>query len=194
MLPPDNEIVESLKADQIPVFEQLFRHYYQPLCRFAATILYRHDDGEEVVQEVMVKLWEGRKNLQINQSLKSYLYRMVHNNCITVVRKVKVRTMHAEHVKAYGERHADDASVPIQKSELEQMIAKAIDTLPEQCRLVFKLSRFEQMKYAEIASHLDISVKTVENHMGKALRMLRESLKDYLIMLVATISLLFPIY
>lgn len=191
MLPPDNEIVESLKADDAGAFEQLFKHYYQPLCRFAVTILHNQDDAEEVVQEVMVKLWEGRNNLQINLSLKSYLYRMVHNSCITDIRKEKVRNMHAVHVKNHGEVLSDDASASIRKNELERMIAGAIEQLPEQCRLVFKLSRFEQMKYSEIAQHLDISVKTVENHMGKALRMLRESLKDYLILLTVYVCLLF---
>ncbi len=191
MLSPDNEIVELLKADDTGAFERLFKHYYQPLCRYAVTMLHKQDDAEEVVQEVMVKLWEGRKNLQISLSLKSFLYRMVHNSCITDIRKGKVRNMHAVHVKTHGEVLSDDASAPLQKSELERMIAGAIDELPEQCRLVFKLSRFEQMKYAEIAQHLNISVKTVENHMGKALRMLRESLKDYLILIFVLMPCMF---
>lgn len=191
VLPPDNEIVESLQADDAGVFEQLFRHHYQPLCRFAVSILRDQDEAEEVVQDVMVKLWEGRSHLQINLSLKSYLYRMVHNACISGIRKEKVRHLHAAHVKSQEEMFHNDASAPIEKTELERMISGAIEQLPEQCRLVFKLSRFEQMKYSEIAQHLDISVKTVENHMGKALRMLRESLKDYLILLTVYFSLLY---
>ncbi len=184
----DAEIVAALQQSDERVFEQLFRFYYQRLCSYATGLLNDKDEAEETVQQVFVNVWEKRFSMEINVSLKSYLYRAVHNASINAISRQNVRTMYAGEQLHHAEQVYEHTSQSVIKNELEKNIHKAINTLPEQCRMVFKLSRFEEMKYAEIAEHLGISIKTVENHMGKALKLLREQLKDYL----AAIVILFP--
>ncbi|MCX6182978.1 MAG: RNA polymerase sigma-70 factor [Bacteroidetes bacterium] len=162
------------------VFEQAFKTYYSPLCNYACSILKDMDEAEEVVQNLFYSIWNKRESLQITDSLKSYLYRATHNDCLNKLKHGKVRAMHAEEIKMTTGFHSDDASKDLQGKELAAQINTAIEALPEQCGIVFKLSRFEELKYSEIAAQLNISIKTVENHMGKALKLLRDSLKEYL--------------
>jgi RNA polymerase sigma-70 factor, ECF subfamily len=164
----DQDIITALRKGDKQVFEMIFRHYYQRLCNYAGTILNDMDEAEECVQQVFLTVWEKRESNAISTSVKSYLYRAVYNSSLNRIKHEKVKQLYAQTEKA------------LEQSELQQEIQKAIALLPEQCRMVFKLSRFEDMKYSEIATHLNISVKTVENHMGKALKLMREQLKDYL--------------
>lgn len=162
------------------VFEQVFKSYYQLLCNYACATVKDMDEAEEIVQNTFYNIWNKREGLEVRTSLKSYLYRSVHNDCLNKIKHAKVKQMYAVDYKATVSMGYEDASKQLHGKELSAMINKAIDSLPEQCGNVFKLSRFENMKYNEISEHLGISVKTVENHMGKALRLLREQLKDYL--------------
>jgi RNA polymerase sigma-70 factor (family 1) len=161
-------------------FEQAFRVYYQSLCNYAVPLIKDKDEAEEVVQNVFFNIWRKRGALQINSSLKSYLYRSVHNDCLNKLKHVKVKTLYAEDYRKTAGGGFNSAADTLEAKELGLKINSAIDALPEQCGNVFRLSRFENLRYAEIAAQLEISVKTVENHMGKALKILREQLKDYL--------------
>jgi RNA polymerase sigma-70 factor (family 1) len=161
-------------------FEQVFRLHYQALCRYALPLIKDLDEAEEVVQHVFFNIWNKRAELQVSSSLKSYLYRAVHNDCLNKLKHGRIRTMYAEDYKKTHDGSFADASATLQAKELGRHIHEALDALPEQCGQVFRLSRFEQLKYSEIAERLGISVKTVENHMGKALKLMRERLKDYL--------------
>ncbi len=161
-------------------FEEIFRLYYQVLCNYAGSLLKDNDEAEEVVQNIFYNIWNKRETLEINTSIKSYLYRAVHNDSLNKIKHTKVRTMYAEDYKKNAVGSFEDASVTMQAKELRTQINEALDSLPEQCGVVFKLSRFENLKYAEIADQLNISVKTVEAHMGKALKIMREKLKDHL--------------
>ena len=184
MLSDEVQIWSSIKTGDVVAFEKVFKLYYSRLCNYAAGIVNDSDEAEEVVQQTMINLWEKRNTLEITTSFKSYLYRAVHNASLNKIRQSKVKQLYTIEKVYEGEHFAEQASHKVIQSELEQQIQTAIDKLPEQCRLVFKLSRFEDMKYAEIATHLDISIKTVENHMGKALKLLRGHLKDYLVWIV----------
>jgi len=104
----------------------------------------------------------------------------VRNACLNVIKHEKIKQKYAGEEIASAARSHDSVTNFMASNELEYRIKMALEELPEQCRIVFKLSRFEELKYAEIAEQLNISVKTVENHMGKALRIMREQLKDYL--------------
>jgi RNA polymerase sigma-70 factor (family 1) len=161
-------------------YERVFKTYYQSLCNYACSLLKDIDEAEEVVQNVFFNIWNKREELQISTSIKSYVYRAVHNDCLNKIKHGKVRRMYAEDYKSSMGGGFQDSAKVLEAKELGKQINEAIATLPEQCGLVFKLSRFENLKYSEIAEHLDISVKTVENHMGKALKILRVQLKDYL--------------
>lgn len=161
------------------IFEHLFRTYYQVLCNYACTLVKDMDEAEEIVQNVFYTIWKKREELQIG-SLKSYLYRAVHNDAMNKLKHAKIKMNYAEDYRKTTGAGIDSASQTIDAKELSQKIHEAIGDLPEQCGLVFRLNRFENKKYAEIAAELGISIKTVENPMGKALRLMREKLKDYL--------------
>ncbi|BDX37520.1 DNA-directed RNA polymerase sigma-70 factor [Tenuifilaceae bacterium CYCD] len=180
----DKNIVDALRQGDEQVFETIFRTYYERLCNYANTILSDMDEAEEMVQSAFLTVWEKHDTLEIHTSVKSYLYRAVHNSCLNRVKHYKVRKTYGDSVKNQTELLHDDASQDLIGSELDAIVANAIDSLPDQCRLVFKLSRFENLTYAEIAEQLGISLKTVENHMVKALKVLREKLKDYLPVLI----------
>lgn len=165
-------------------FEKVFKLYYQPLCNYACSMLKDLDEAEEVVQNMFVNLWNKREQLQISSSLKSYLYRAVHNDCLNRIKHVKMKMSYADDYKNTATVGTDSSAKLLDAKELSRQIQEAIDELPQQCGLVFKMNRFDNLKYAEIAKELDISVKTVENHMGKALKILREKLKDYLPLLI----------
>lgn len=176
----DTQVLETIQSGNESAFEMIFKSYYQPLCRYAYTFLHDKEDAEEVVQSVFISLWEKRKSLNIQTSFKAYVYRMVRNSCLNQIKHEKVKQEHVAHELAVSEVSFDAVSERIHASELSVKISEAMKALPEQCRLVFQLSRFEELKYQEIADQLQISVKTVENHMGKALKIMREQLKDYL--------------
>ncbi|HOZ13572.1 MAG TPA: RNA polymerase sigma-70 factor [Tenuifilaceae bacterium] len=180
----DKNIVDALRQGDEQVFETIFKTYYERLCNYANTILNDMDEAEEMVQGAFLTVWEKHDTLEIHTSVKSYLYRAVHNSCLNRVKHYKVRKTYGDAVKNQTELLHDDASQDLIGSELDAIVANAIDSLPDQCKLVFKLSRFENLTYAEIAEQLGISVKTVENHMVKALKVLREKLKDYLPVLI----------
>lgn len=188
MLPEDSIIMAALKSGDEQMFEQLFRHFYGSLCNYANSIINDTDEAEDVVQQTMIAIWEKRMSLQIATSLKSYLFRSVHNSTLNKIRQQKVRAAFAGDQQSVPEPGISTTTDTIHGNELEQQIQIAISQLPEQCRMVFRLSRFEGMKYSEIATHLGISVKTVENHMGRALRQLRVSLKDFLLWLTLIVN------
>lgn len=177
-------ILDKLRSGDEQVFEEIFRTYYERLCNYANTILNDMDEAEEMVQNAFLVVWEKHESLDIHTSMKSYLYRAVHNSCLNRVKHYKVRQVHGEAIKHQADILYDDASEDLVGKELEGVINQAIDELPHQCRMVFRMSRFENLSYAEIAEQLNISVKTVENHMVKALKTLREKLKDYLPVLI----------
>jgi RNA polymerase sigma-70 factor (ECF subfamily) len=166
----------------------LFRTYYQPLCNYAYTFLQDREDAEEIVQSTFLMVWEKRDTLSIRTSVKPYLYAMVRNACLNVLKHEKIKQRYAGEEIALADRAHDSVSQSVATNELEQKIRLAMEALPEQCRLVFKLSRFEELKYAEIAEQLNISIKTVENHMGKALRIMREQLRDFLPLMVILLN------
>lgn len=166
----------------------IFRTYYQPLCSYAYTFLQDKEEAEEIVQTTFLSVWEKKETLSIRTAVKPYLYAMVRNACLNVIKHEKVKQKHAVEEVAMAIHSHDSVSHAIVSSELELKIHQAMEKLPEQCRLVFKLSRFEELKYSEIADQLGISIKTVENHMGKALKIMREQLKDYLPLLIVLMN------
>jgi RNA polymerase sigma-70 factor, ECF subfamily len=177
------QLIAQFVAGDLKTFEMIFRDYYKPLVHYGATILKDADETEDIVQQVFVSVWEKRTQLGIHTSIRALLYKAVHNACLNRIKHYKVRAAHAEEWKATQPGQAD-ASDHLQAEELNVRINTAIEALPEQCRKIFRMSRFEHLKYQEIADQLGLSVKTVENQMGKALKVIRESLKDYLPLLI----------
>jgi RNA polymerase sigma-70 factor (family 1) len=170
----------ALRHGDEATFEAVFRQWYAPLCGYAARLTDGDlDAAEDLVQQVFVKLWEQRARLDIAWSLKGYLYKTVHNSALNRLRSVKTHSKYLDFNAAQLENEQTPPDYPAR--ELAERLQQALGKLPPQCRHVFELSRFEDLKYREIADQLGISIKTVEAQMGKALRILRLQLADYLV-------------
>ncbi|WP_405511188.1 RNA polymerase sigma-70 factor [Spirosoma sp. KNUC1025] len=180
MPPTEQDLLEAIRAGSEQAFEAVFRQHYASLCRYAGQLLPDPDEAEEEVQAMFLALWEKRTGLIITISLKSYLYRAVHNRCMNRLKHTAVREEHRAYTRYVGEASVESPAQTVIGDELASRLEEAIRKLPEQCRLVFTLSRFEELKYSEIADRLGISIKTVENQIGKALRVLRTELSEYL--------------
>ena len=181
----ENETINTLLAQRDETaFEQVFKTHFKRLHAYAFTILRDEVEAEEMVQQVFFKLWERNENLSLSGPVSAYLYRAVHNESLNYLKHQKVRSNHQLHI-AYSMKHeAEHPAKKIMAGELEKKIHSALNDLPEQCRTIFQMSRFDEMKYREIADKLGISVKTVENQMGKALKLLREKLVDFLVFIL----------
>lgn len=180
-------LIKGLQNRDEAAFEQVFKQHYKSLHAYACTLLKDDIVAEEMVQNVFFKLWERTDNLSITGSVAAYLYRAVHNESLNYLKHLKVRSGHQLFVSHRNEELADQASRKIQLSQLEEKLHEALTDLPEQCRTIFQLSRFDELRYREIAEKLDISVKTVENQMGKALKILRSRLADFLVLILIII-------
>jgi len=149
--------------------------------------------AEEIVQTVFLKLWEKKETIRINTSLKAYLFKTVYYDSLNHLKHEKVKMKHWEHTHYdLTQGSAQETGEPLigQEKELQQRLDQALNQLPEKCRLVFQLSRFEELKYKEIADRLNISIKTVEAHMGKALKTLRVELAEFLPLLLLFLTTL----
>ena len=176
-------------------FEALFKAHYSSLCSYANHFLKDTWASEEVVQEVMFKIWVNRESLLITTSMKSYLFRAVRNGCMNVLKHINIREDYKSMRELDNTENQISGEDEMIVSELELKIRQAIDRLPLERRKVFIMSRYDGMTYSQIAEVLGISVKTVENQMGKALKTLRADLSDYLpALLLFFIDLIFNIY
>lgn len=170
-------------------FETLFRELFKPLYRYAFGLLEEEMQSEEVVQDVFLKLWQQREQITIETNINAYLYRSVHNQCMNNLNHEKVKAKYSQFVKGSAPAYADSPLNAMQAKELQGVIKKAMLKIPEKCRTVFHLSRQDELSYREIAERLGISLKTVENQMGKALKILRTELKDYLPLLMVVVAI-----
>lgn len=176
----ESELVSGLISGDEGAFEAIFRAHYAALCTYANSLLKDAAEAEEMVQGTFLTLWEAREGVNIHTSLKSYLYRAVHNACLNRMKHYKVRLAHSTEYKNTNNEAVDTTLEQVQGSELERQIASAIDRLPKQCQTVFRLSRQQGLSYAEIAEQLGVSVKAVDKQIVRALRILREELHAYL--------------
>ena len=185
-----SKLLTGFSSGDKSAFEKLFHAYYSDTCRYIYRVIQDNDTVEEIVQSTFVHLWEKREFIATDINFKSYLFRAAYNHALNYIKHRKV-------VSNYVSKKQDRIAitqqdyVSYQKDfELEQAISDAVNELPPQCQKVFRLSREEGMKYHEIADELSISKKTVEVHMGKALKLLRVSLKEYLMFFLPLVVLL----
>jgi len=165
-------------------FEGLFKTHYVELCTFAQVILKDPFAAEDIVQEVFIKLWAKRKELEFSASIKTYLFTATKNSCLNHLNKYKRRSELLNIYLAGIEQYAENVDAHICYQDLQQKMTEVINTLPPRCREVFVLSRSHAKSYKEIGEQLDISVKTVEQQISKALKQLRISLKGYLLLVI----------
>ncbi len=162
-------------------FEMLFKTHYKALLAYAFVILKDEDDAEEIVQQLFLKFWEKRELLSVQTSLKAYLYKCVYHDSLNYLKHQKVKTKYQDFTQHSMNNTYNDR---LEVTELQEQINLALNDLPEQCRTIFQMSRFEELKYREIAEALGLSIKTVENQMGKALRIMRIKLADFLVIIL----------
>lgn len=166
-------------------FEELFRTYFKQLSYFAFGFVKDQDTAKEIVHDVFINLWNKRDTIDLNKSVKSYLYTSVHNRCLNSIRDNR-KFNHMVEIESASEHYHSDSDNLVAE-EIQEKINKTLDSLPEKCREIFYLSRFEELRYNEIAERLSISVKTVEAQMSKALKIFRDSLREYMITLLVLI-------
>ena len=174
----DNELFLKLKDGDEQAFKVLFQKYYSSLCLFARQFFSDREMAEETVQDMFVKIWEKRELLNIESSVKHYLFRSVRNHCLNQIQHEKIKQQYASKVIESAHQEIDQDQYYLEV-DLLQRIEKSIDSLPPKRQEIFRLSREQGLKYKEIADTLNISVKTVEAQMGLALKYLRDELKDY---------------
>jgi RNA polymerase sigma-70 factor (ECF subfamily) len=170
---------KKVQQGDIKEFEKLFRKLYSPLCHYAFRFLKDMDSAEDVVQDLFYNYWKNKEKLEIKTSLKSYLYQAVKNKSLKIIDHHLVKERYSKEMLSNGNISETHSTNNIEADELNQIIESTIDKLPKKCKEIFILSRFEGLKYQEIAKKLSISVKTVEANMGKALKIFRTNLKQY---------------
>lgn len=166
-------------------YDLIYRLHNSKLIFIALQYLPSKQDAEGVVQEVFLKLWEKKEYLKIDSNITGYLYKMTRNACLDILKKkrkvipIESYILHKENILKYNAL-ANNAASGIIEKELEDLIQKSVEQLPEKCKKVFIKSRFQGLKHKEISHDMNISTKTVENHISKALKHLRFSLREYL--------------
>ena len=172
----DTEIIWRIRNGDVGQFESLFRSSYVSLVRYAKTLIKDHDTAEEIVQDLFVRLWQDKEKLNIESSLNGYLFRSVHNRCLHYIEHNRVVERHAEEMLYRQSENQESPSDILSYKELQGKIAMILERLPERCGKIFTMSRFEGLKYSEIAEKLSVSIKTVEANMGRALKEFRKEL------------------
>lgn len=179
----EKALIEKVKNADVSSFEIIFRSNFDELYRYALAFTGDTQEAEDLVQELFIWLWENKQYIKSEMSLKSYLLKILQNRALNQIKHKKVQQKyHAEKSKILLEEEQlqkDYIEYYKEKSateNLELKIEKAIEQLPEQCKRIFKLSRFEGLKYREISEKLDLSLSTVKNQMSIALKKLKEFL------------------
>lgn len=174
--PEDLDLFLQIREkDSQTSFKFLFKKYYVVLCRFAMQIVKEEEAAEEVVQETFVHFWENRKVIMITSSLSGYLYSSVRNAALNHLQKTKVRLKH----ESIFATTSDDDIPETEDIRLKAIVNEAIQLLPEKCKEIFCMARFEGLTHEEIADYLRISKKTIENQMTIAFQKIREYMKDH---------------
>lgn len=180
----EKDLIVRLKEGDQTAFELLFHFYYPGLVMFSTQFTTDRNESEEIVQDFFVKFWQRHTQITLTESLKSYFFSSVKNGSLNFLKHKKVEENYIRKMTELANRHLTyDPDLYID-SELQEKVKNAIDLLPEKCREVFIMSRMRGMKNEEIASELNISKRTVETQISKALKVLRIELKDYVGLLI----------
>ena len=172
-------LFERIRRDDEAAFDTVFRTWYPQLVRYAEAMLRDRAVAEEIAQEVMLAIWNGRRTLKIDESPAGYLFRATRNRALNELRHRKVEQK--SHIRLVNATEVGPAAeTNMADKQIEAALREAVQSLPDRCREVFELSRVQGLRYAEIAATMEISVKTVETQMGKALRILREKMAEWL--------------
>jgi len=175
---PDIHILDKLKDQPEIALKVLYKQYYNYICSVVYKMIGDSTLAEDIAQEVFVEVWKRRESLDVNLSLRGYLRRVAVNKTLNYIRSQK---MNFEDDDALLQVPSTDNSTQkiLEAEDLQKVINESINSLPDKCRVVFGLSRFEELSYKEISSELGISIKTVENQISKALKLVRKAVLEY---------------
>ncbi len=183
----EEELLNRLKKGNGKAFEEIFRNYFIHLHEYACFYTESYQLSEDIVHDVFFKLWESRETINIHTSIKSYLYRSVHNQCIQYLRHQKVTREHNKIQQAKLEEalllnrlYFETGLKKLFEKEIDELVSETISKLPEKTREIYILSRKKNLTNKDIAGQLSITEKAVEYHITKALASIRLALKDYL--------------
>jgi len=186
MVVTESDIIKRLKCGDKVVFENLFHDHYKNLVLYAKKFVLETEIARDLVQDVFIYLWDKREKLSIDKSLSSYLFRAVHNTCINHLKRESTKEAYIRNFLltinngAYITTASDNAHEIIVHKDLSERIDLVVDGLPEQCRNIFRMSRFRGLKNKEIAEIYAISPRTVETQIYRALKVLKENLRPYM--------------
>lgn len=191
----DNDFLLLIQQGNLNAFEELYLNMQPRLYAFSRKFIDDKEISKDIVQEIFFEFWENRNSLAIKSSLNAYLFRTLHNKCLNYIRTLKVQEKYSNYVDIKlkeTELHFYDHETEGYKSiffeEVQEILKASIENLPESCREIFHLSRVVGLSNKEIANKLNISVRTVENQIYRALKVLKNDLKDYLPLLPLLLS------
>jgi RNA polymerase sigma-70 factor (ECF subfamily) len=182
----DEQLVVLLREDNEQAFDEIYNRYWSKLFSAAYKRLRSRETAEELVQDLFTSLWANRHKLHIHTSLAAYLFASIKYLVLHHLQKEAVRSNYMQSMQLHPVSVSNPAEEAVLLNDLQGHLQREVDHLPSKCRSVFELSRYEGQSMKEIAAKLEISEKTVENHIGKALKILKVSLKDF----VTTLSLI----
>ncbi|MEZ5199567.1 MAG: RNA polymerase sigma-70 factor [Bacteroidales bacterium] len=182
----EQQLLERLRNDDEAAFKVIFNNFYPKLYFFVLEFIPYKDIAENIVQDTLVTLWNKRHELKNDSNLTSYLFTVAKNNALKKLRDKKYSQKLFSNTIDVGELDLNVETLSTMDTsvcafmDIEQIIQETLVNLPPQCRKVFELSRFQEMKNREIAEELNISIKTVEGHISKSIKIFKVALKDYL--------------
>jgi len=189
----EQTLIDWLWRDKQKIFRKIFDQYYSLLCAIAYHYVKDTSVSASLAEDALLSVWEKYEDITFTTSLKSYLMRTVRNKSIDYLRASRLEQtfINIEEFGNYSFISDEEVFEKYMLTELEDKIEVAIGTLPEECRNVFIMSRFDERSYQEIADHMNISINTVKYHMKRALSLLRDELKDYLVLMVVFYKIFF---
>lgn len=175
----DAELMQEIKADNMFAFDILYKKYSRRLYKFGFSIIKSQEETENLIQDVFLCLWENRHKVEKDSSVKSYVFTIAYNSAISIIRKKAKESQFIEYLNSLQEINEEPINVELEYKELANKLDEIINALPQRQKEVYLLHRVEGLKYSEIAERLNISVNTIENHMSRALKTIREKIGNY---------------
>ena len=183
-------IFNRIKNDDKQAFNILFEEYYGRLCEFSYRIIANKQLSEEIVADVFAKIWIKRHRIEITGSIRAYLFQSTKNTTLSYLRKRKKETVNFDDLINFQFKDESNPEKELISNENLKSYENILSVIPEKSRAVFIMHRFDRLKYREISAILGISQKTVEKHMGKAIKLMREYKKNMVVLTIITASII----
>lgn len=181
----DESLMSEIRAGNIFAFDEIYRKYSKHLYKFSFSIIKSHEEAENIIQDVFLNLWLNRNRIEKCASLKYYILTMTYNSAIAVIRKRAKEADYVEYVKSLqNPQYEEEEDLKYEYDELEKKLDQIVKILPERQREIYRLHKIEGLKYSEIAQKLNISTNTIETHMSRALKTIKEKLGRYSVIII----------